>query len=328
MRRFQFILLGRTRNFSLAGAPARANAQANAQINAMTREKINRRRFLFAASLFATLASGCQLFTNGHFEGNLSRNIDGQSTIVPVGIDVDKNKIKKVATLNVTGRKRELLMKLQVKDISHSSFSLLIPPISENFFRLKKKGRCYVATETVRVDACFEDKSFFVTVTDANKAPVFILTGDPFPEQIITPLEPSITIRLTEAVDRAIEKNFRGQEEIESAFQAKKGAEEAYLNLLPHISGETAINIGESIANPIALVSSIGDLAPFLLPNRWLEAKEASNVGRAAEIGKLLMQANLIAQVEGLAYVFERDRKILLIIDQTIEWLGGKGKKN
>ena len=28
------------------------------------------------------------------------------------------------------------------------------------------------------------------------------------------------------------------------------------------------------------------------------------------------------AQVEGLAYVFERDRKTLLIVDQTIEWLG------
>src|SRR6185437_16736993 len=57
----------------------------------------------------------------------------------------------------------------------------------------------------------------------------------------------------------------------------------------------------------------ISDLAPFLLPSRWLQASEASDQSRAEQDADRIMRLDMGAQIEGLFYTYDRDRKSLAL---------------
>ena len=289
--------------------------------------------------ILVSLSASCQLVDNGEFKGNLTRNSSSrdaeknlQSEMLPVRILLKKN--DRVLTVSVKSEDGALVTELTFKLPKFSvfkpkAFKVTIPDLSDKPIRLRRKDHCFVSEGIPRVDVCFERGGFFVTALGADDIPLFVLTADPVNNFQSESLEENVTIKLSDAITMALKRNFKNRLEVEHVFQAKKGAEEAYKNLAPHIGMKTAISLLESVGgNPVdmvlGLLGSVGDLAPFLLPNRWFQAKEADSIHQAQDLSLVLMELNLIAQVEGLAYIFERDRKNLLVLDQMIEWLGEK----
>lgn len=114
---------------------------------------------------------------------------------------------------------------------------------------------------------------------------------------------------LTQAMTRAFTQSFDSRAAYERQIQARLSAKAAYLNLLPHISISSVLGVlSPSIAG---LINLVGDLAPFLLPTRWLQAHEAGLMSAAEKQALALMRADSAAQVEGLAYALERDYGIV-----------------
>jgi hypothetical protein len=112
-----------------------------------------------------------------------------------------------------------------------------------------------------------------------------------------------------EAMSRAFTESFDSRAIYERQIQARHAARASYLNLLPHLSMSSILSaVAPSVTG---LLGAIGDLVPFLLPNRWLQAKSAAHQSQAQRQALALMRADAAAQVEGLSYALERDFQIL-----------------
>lgn len=119
-------------------------------------------------------------------------------------------------------------------------------------------------------------------------------------------LEDPANFTLVQLRDRARTKSFSSREEFEKLVGAKLNTRLRYLNLLPHISANSAIAIGTFSGIP-SLLSSIGDLAPFLLPSRWIEARESKNLLTAQKVSVEIMQLDAMQIVEGMCLLVGRD---------------------
>jgi hypothetical protein len=142
------------------------------------------------------------------------------------------------------------------------------------------------------------------------------LWGRPFASPESVPLEAPQSFTLAEARQRAWDRSFDSRLEFEHLLQASQSARAAYLNLLPHLSLiAIASNLPPSASG---LASSIGDLAPFLLPNRWIQARRASLEARVQEDAWILMRADLALQIEGLSYGWARDQEARDLYQSTL----------
>ena len=287
---------------------------------------------------FSLTQFGCEFpLPKGHYEGNLTQLIGSKPITQPVSLDISKD--KHTQNVEVKDAKLKTIFTFEIRIPEHhrliktKTFELVVPSLSATPFSLTKKKNCFVSASDPKADFkvhfCYENQNFSIAINDQKKANIFTLTADLFTKEDEIYLEKSVNIALPDAVTRALQKNFQARIEFEKSFQASKGAEEQYLNLLPHFNINTIANglSATLVTLPTTLLASVGDLAPFLLPNRWLLAKEAGDVGKATEMAQILMQTNIASQVEGIAYVFERDRKILFMLGQLIDWLTDLGKK-
>jgi hypothetical protein len=122
-------------------------------------------------------------------------------------------------------------------------------------------------------------------------------------------MEDPVALTLSEAISLGLKANFESRVEYEHVMQARHAARGAYLNLVPHL------NLANLLTNfPLSVYSSIaiiGDVVPFLLPNRWFMAKEAGQLFQAEKYAQIIMQADLATQIEGLGYALQRDEDIL-----------------
>jgi hypothetical protein len=114
---------------------------------------------------------------------------------------------------------------------------------------------------------------------------------------------------LSEAMELSSKMSFDSRIEYEHVLQAKHGAKAAHLNLLPHLNiSDVFNNLTPSFGS---LAASVGDLAPFLLPTRWLQAKNAAINAQVESDINHLVRLTIQAQVEGLAYALKRDQEIV-----------------
>src|ERR1017187_7497972 len=112
-----------------------------------------------------------------------------------------------------------------------------------------------------------------------------------------------------ELFNKSISESFDTRVEFEHVEQARLLAKNAYLRLTPHITLTSVLSIIS--LNAASMIGSIGDLAPFLLPNRWLLAKESSHRSNAEQYAHIAIRADAGTVVEGLAIMVLRDQEIL-----------------
>jgi hypothetical protein len=107
--------------------------------------------------------------------------------------------------------------------------------------------------------------------------------------------------------DRARKWSFNSRTEYEKLVTAKANFRLNYLNLLPHLSSNSIIGIA-TFSGVGGLLSSIGDLAPFLLPTRWLSASIGDDNYKAEKFATDIMRLDSMQIVEGLAVFVGRDQ--------------------
>ena len=103
--------------------------------------------------------------------------------------------------------------------------------------------------------------------------------------------------------------SFKTREEYQKLLGAKANMRLHYLNLLPHVSFNSILSV--STGGPLGLVGAIGDLAPFLLPNRWAGAEENNRLYEAEKLSSAIIKEDAVNCVEGLALAVARDQKTL-----------------
>jgi hypothetical protein len=103
--------------------------------------------------------------------------------------------------------------------------------------------------------------------------------------------------------------SFKTREEFQKLLSAKANMRLHYLNLLPHLSFNSILS--SATGGPLGLVASIGDLAPFLLPNRWAGAKENDRLYQAEKYSAKIVTEDAVNVVENLALAVDRDQKTL-----------------
>jgi outer membrane protein TolC len=270
------------------------------------------RKLLALAFLLFSCKPGAPVISqiSGLYEGSLTTQTSTgfQKTSVSSLIPLTKGGSKKI---DVTGAS-QVSLSLEVSDLTDSSLTLssslvLSAPTSLQF---DPESGCYLTHGTFDVELCASEPEITFSINDGQGKSLLALVlyaNQPAP----APSEIPQTFTLSQAIARAQKMSFQSKIEFEHVIQARASASAAYLHLVPQLTFSTiANNIEPGISS---LVAAIGDLAPFLLPSRWIEAKEATQQSQAEQDSDRLMRLDMAAQVEGLFYTYNRDQRSLAV---------------
>lgn len=262
--------------------------------------------------LQAMFLYGCNQspYPSGHFEGEIFEKTNTGISERAIAIDISYPN-QGEGTINVATLSGQSLFRLSVENESDGGIRLSLPEPWNSKVELTSDSDCYVREEEPPVHFCFTSDRVFLEVLDSQKDPLFTLSGDRLHHDESFQMEVPKAFTLVEAIHTARQKNFNSRLEYQRLIQAKHTAKAAYLNLLPHLSLSTVLSNLAPCAG--SLLSTVGDLAPFLLPNRWLQAREAAQAARAETDAVVLMQEDLGTEVEGLAYALIRDEETIAL---------------
>jgi hypothetical protein len=175
--------------------------------------------------------------------------------------------------------------------------------------RLAEEG-CFVG-ETPGNRACYDGHEVLVELAATSQGDFSLVlerydpAGDPV-------LEAPEAFTADQLRDRAIGRSFESRIEFERVLQARLAARVAHFNLLPNFTLNTIIGLAS--LDTSSLVRSIGNLAPFLLPTRWMRARQASQQASAERHAWNAMKADAGSIAEGIALAILRDERSLAIL--------------
>jgi hypothetical protein len=282
----------------------------------------SRMRAAVAAFVLLPLAA-CEggAYPAGHYEGSLlERRDDATISSTPVSIDLPPLKGESGSVVAKDGSGAPVF-EVSASKIRRDSFMLALPARLGGTIELKRDGGCFSSTGSLEIHLCAGAGKILLEVADGQGRPLLTLSGDKFAKEAPFVMEAPKAFTLSEIVGTALQKNFDSRIAYEQLIEAKKGAQAAYLNLLPHLSLSTVLNnLSPSVAS---LVGAIGDLAPFLLPNRWFQAGAAAHVAQAQADALTLMRADLGTEVEGLVYALINDEENLALYAPLLEKANG-----
>ena len=288
-----------------------------------------RTKHLFLMAAIAVFATGCRtnpkaIFQiSGHFEGSLTNHLDGVTyTQTAVSTDLKPNSDPaNLPTIVLVDRAGATQIKFEIQSITNRSLTVLVTPGMAQPMTLTqdKNSGCYVASGNVVAKFCASEPEITFDLLSAkdskDSAELLTLvmyqfkTGD-----AVEVKETPQAFTLSQAIERARTKSFTSRIEFEHVLQAKKRAKAAYLHLLPQLTLGTIA--GNVTVAPLAFVGSfstilqaIGDLCPFLLPDRWFQTAEAKQQSKAEIDTNILMRLDMGVQIEGLFYVYNRDSR-------------------
>ena len=264
-------------------------------------------------------SSGPPIFqVSGHYEGSLTDHSDGKTyRQTPVCTDISSEPTTAPAIVVMDGSGTAKLT-LQISNVTDTGLTVQSTPgmVQPMDLTLDSSSQCYLGSVGVKVTLCVTQPEITLEVQnpyDNSDLMSLVLyqfkTGDAAQVQ-----ETPQAYTLTGAITRARTMSFASRIEFEHVVQAKLAAQAAYLHLLPQITMSTIAN---SISPaPLSFVGtfqtalqSIGDLAPFLLPSRWLQAAATEQQSKAEQDSEILMRLDTGVQVEGLFYAYARDKK-------------------
>jgi outer membrane protein TolC len=242
---------------------------------------------------------------SGHYEGNLTTLSGTKYARIPVRADIPSNAAFPL-TLKINDMSGQSVLTLTLSNPQSSSLTLTSSlGLSQPASLVQAEG-CFMSKSEPEASFCpSSGKITFETHsndgTSSTSLSLFRLKAEP-PLILETPQ----AYTLTQAIERARKMSFDSRIEFEHVLRARESARAAYLHLLPQITmGTIANNLTPSFGS---ILGSIGDLAPFLLPSRWIEAGQAKDLSRAEQDAQKLMRLDTGTQVEGLFYTFARDR--------------------
>ncbi|MBI3556867.1 MAG: hypothetical protein HY074_11440 [Deltaproteobacteria bacterium] len=280
-------------------------------------------RIKTAASLLAltllclsmTACNGLLVELTGHYEGSLFERTDGNGHQRPVKSDIS-NDGHGHATVAVKDAANTPILTITLTDIQNGKFKISIPGVAPQAVELVEKSGCFLRQADQSLRFCLDKGELLLEVTLKDKGKVFTLALDRFKKLDAFVMETPRDFTTASAVDYALRMNFDNRVEFEHVIQSRLSRSLARLNLLPGVTLSSVISL--VVKDPASIISSIGDLAPFLLPTRWLQASEAGLRTQAEEDALVLMRADTATQVEGFAAILARDRAILKFYLDTL----------
>ena len=248
---------------------------------------------------------------SGHYEGALTNHLDGKTySQTAVNADIAAHE-KFPVTVAIKDERGTPRLTFTVSNVTRKSITFLssigmttaiklaVDPITE----------CFVGVGVQKIILCAEgpEVSFEIQNPKDGTSQLSLVMHHFNKSDSAPPQEISQSFSLTKAISQARTKSFTSRIEFEHLVQAKARAKAAYLHLLPQITlGTIANNLTPSFSS---ILGAIGDLAPFLLPGRWIEADQAVQQSKAEQDASLLMRLDMGVQVEGLFYAYARDSK-------------------
>lgn len=119
-----------------------------------------------------------------------------------------------------------------------------------------------------------------------------------------------VTVKVSQMRYRAAHQSFESREEFQQLQIAKANMRLHYLNLLPHLTMNSIVAV-TTATDGIALLTSIGDLLPFLLPSRWLGSAASKHLERAEVWSYQIVREDAMNLAEGLALSVARDEELV-----------------
>ena len=276
---------------------------------------------IFSVLLFSSSLAGAHTLDaiDGNYHGSATMNSDQKSLMLKIA-----------AATSWDGSDVQILIKnLDGSATTNKSWTFTLTELRRNKASISGLGTddinmatedsaCYSnADATVRF--CGNESSIQLTQYD-NSGKVINLfdlvsdnsKDDPTHSKIYT---------LDELRTLGFNHSFDTQVEFEHTFQAHQMAKVSRLNLLPHLSIGSVIPL--AVADMSGTISAVGDVAPFLLPNRWLQARENGQRSQAENDTLVLVKSDSGFLVENLALGILRDQEILAKLKSNLMIMQG-----
>ncbi len=280
--------------------------------------------------------SGCKSkFVAGHYSGSLTHFLplgsvsESIQSVIPIEIDIVPEH-RQSGLILIQDESKNLIHRFKFRHPKKGVYEIGLSFPDLRWIALKKKGNCYLSSgaqgDSTRVDVCFNEREFSLSVRDSDHHQYFRLSADPFQVPESYEMEAPRKFTLSEALDLALEKNLETRAEYEKMTQATLRAKAAWLSLLPRLNtraGTTLLAMFVPVNIAVAAISSsLGDWMPVLLPSRWFRAHSSTSLGDAERMAFQAMRANLATHVESLAYVLDQQDKMVTLYDRWISQLG------
>jgi|GEM_PF-5285905 len=253
-----------------------------------------------------------------HFAGYLYQKTGTQINSTAVLIDLNLN-TSRTASLVVHDESGAQLWSLQF--VHSSSFeaptaahdlegtlTLPSPWVTADLMASENCGQT-AAEAQPQVQMCQSGDHFLLEIRDENRSREVTLAGNSMETLVPQVFETPKAYHLEELLSLARKMNFDSRIQYEKLVQARRNATASALNLLPHV------NLSDYVANLVptwqTMLGTVGDLLPFLLPNRWLQADEAQQQSLVMQDALLLMRADLANAIDGLATTLVGDSAAL-----------------
>ena len=270
--------------------------------------------------LMGLMASGCtsgDLFTAlpGQYRGSINQDLD-EATVTQKSaglLEVYNQSSKGAAPIRFqVQREKAGELRLLLKDLNHPDLADLV---------LKKSSpTCLASKEDKAVSAvlCFNGVDLSVALNWGTETlTISVSRVDPNDHPSVDRTSKSYSV--SELFQKALDQNFDSAIEFQRVVQAKLTTENDYLNLIPHLSLNSVLNI--AALTDLGYLKAVGDIVPFLFPTRWLEAKEAKLKSEAEFDAWILSKANAANVVEGLSYSVAQGEQVLSIIEANEKFI-------
>jgi len=195
-------------------------------------------------------------------------------------------------------------------------------PIEARVTSRDKKNNRYCAARDTGIPAqlCWDQESFWLMVgTHENRILTLRLRkGAEFVEPIASEKR---KFTLDEAMGRARFSAYDVQQEAEKVKQARDSVHNARGMLLPQLSAASIITATVFPMSGYGAVSLVQSGVPFLIPSNWFREQAAKETARAQEESFKALQANKMLMVQSSFYAIHRDRAMIEVMNQHLEYL-------
>ena len=104
---------------------------------------------------------------------------------------------------------------------------------------------------------------------------------------------------------------------LENLKMAKLNMRLHYQNLLPHLSINSGVTVLTS-GLTLGIISAIGDLVPFLLPTRWIQAKQNADMYKAQVVAQETLEKDTMQMIEGLSLQVVNDAESVYQVEKIM----------
>lgn len=257
---------------------------------------------------------------NGQYIGKITRG--GHETPSIIFIKVDSNFLKRKTNVNIS------INEVNINRPS-TELNLLLENdnnITLNFenktysFDLNNSGNCYNGSNaSSSLKFCYNKDEVQFDLSDKSDSSKNLKATLTKNDDLNLLNNVSNVYKVDELLGRAKFLNYTASENAQQVYRSKEQIKVSLGNLLPHVNIGDAL--GFATSGPVSFVSSVGNLAPFLFPSNWFQFKEAKELNKAEIKSYASLRGNIINGTEGLIYLHLRNKKLITMVQDELNWL-------